>query len=201
MCIADYDAKLERIADRYLDYDVRMVTGTTCWFSLLFDKLLEAAQRRGRRVSTVGELWPNLRVLLGGGVAAAPYLPVIRERVGHEIELIDTYNATEGGVFASTAFGPGLDGMLMIPHRGVFFELMPIEDDGRLSSQRSAREEPANPSLVWTHAPSLAFDGVVRLVVVRVDRAAHSRGGAAVGRAGARRRPGPARIRHGHRPA
>jgi hypothetical protein len=136
MCIADYDAKLERIADRYLDYDIRMVTGTTCWFSLLFDKLLEAAQRRGRKVSTVGELWPNLRVLLGGGVAAAPYLPVIRERVGHEIELIDTYNATEGGVFASTAFAPGQEGMMVIPHRGVFFEFVPIETDGRLSSRR-----------------------------------------------------------------
>jgi len=136
MCIPDYDAKLERIADRYLDYDVRMVTGTTCWFSLLFDKLLEAAQRRGRSVSTVGELWPNLKVLLGGGVAAAPYLPVIRERVGHDIELIDTYNATEGGVFASTAFDAGLDGMMMIPHRGVFFEFVPIEENGQKSDRR-----------------------------------------------------------------
>src|SRR5262249_43964655 len=37
---ADYDRKLELIAQHYLDYDVRAIAGTTCWFSLLFDKLL-----------------------------------------------------------------------------------------------------------------------------------------------------------------
>ncbi len=137
MCIPDYDAKLERIADRYLDHDVRMVTGTTCWFSLLFDKLLDAARRRGRHVDTVSELWPNLRVFLGGGVAAGPYLPVIRERMGRDdVALIDTYNATEGGVYASTPFEPGLSGMLVIPHRGVFFELVPLEERGRSDARR-----------------------------------------------------------------
>jgi hypothetical protein len=137
MCIADYDAKLERIADRYLDHDVRMVTGTTCWFSLLFDKLLDAARRRGRNVETVSELWPNLRVFLGGGVAAGPYVPVIRERMGRDdVELIDTYNATEGGVYASTSFEPGLEGMLVIPHRGVFFEFVPLEEHGKPEARR-----------------------------------------------------------------
>jgi hypothetical protein len=114
-----------------------MVTGTTCWFSLLFDKLLDAARRRGRNVETVSELWPNLRVFLGGGVAAGPYLPVIRERMGRDdVVLIDTYNATEGGVYASTQFTPGLDGMMMIPHRGVFFEFMPLEDEGKDDPRR-----------------------------------------------------------------
>ena len=70
MCMTDYDAKLERIADRYLDYDIRMVTGTTCWFSLLFDKLLAAARRRGRTAESVSDLWPNLNIFFGGGVPA-----------------------------------------------------------------------------------------------------------------------------------
>ena len=47
--IADYDEKLGVIAERYLDYDVRAVTGTTCWFTLLFEKVLAAARARGRR--------------------------------------------------------------------------------------------------------------------------------------------------------
>jgi len=126
--MTDYDDKLVRIAERYLDHDVRAVTGTTCWFSILFDKLIAAARARGRRVSTVREIWPNLRVLLGGGVAADPYLPVIRERVGRDdVTLVDTYNATEGGIFAASDFegGPGLR---MIPDRGVFFEFVPVED-------------------------------------------------------------------------
>lgn len=132
--IADYDYKLERIADRYLDHDVRAVAGTTCWFSILFDKLLAAAARRGRKADTVRDLWPNLRVLLGGGVSADPYLPVIRERMGRDdVVLVDTYNATEGGIYACSDHS-GEKGMLMIPDRGVFFEFVPVEDASDLAN-------------------------------------------------------------------
>ncbi|MBX7193038.1 MAG: GH3 auxin-responsive promoter family protein [Sandaracinaceae bacterium] len=131
--ISDYDYKLERIVERYMDHDVRAVAGTTCWFSILFEKLLAAAERRGRKVSSVSELWPNLRVLLGGGVAADPYVPVIRERLGQDFTLVDTYNATEGGIYA-TSDHVGERGMLMIPDRGVFFEFVPVESASDLTN-------------------------------------------------------------------
>jgi hypothetical protein len=124
----DYDKKLELVAERYLDYDVRAVAGTTCWFSLLFDKLLMVAARRGRRADSVSDVWPNLHVLLGGGVSAAPYLEVLRERMGtRDFALVDTYNATEGGVYAATDHS-GEPGLLMIPDRGVFFEFVHAEE-------------------------------------------------------------------------
>ena len=126
--IEDYDRRLEQIVDRYFDHDIRAVAGTTCWFSLLFDKLLETARHKGYRVDSVSEIWPNLRVLVGGGVSADPYLPVIRERMGRDdVVLVDTYNATEGGIFA-TSDHSGAPGMLMIPDRGVFFEFVPVEE-------------------------------------------------------------------------
>lgn len=125
---SDYDNKLTMIAEQYLDHDVRTITGTTCWFSLLFDKVLEVAERRGRRASGVADIWPNLNFLIGGGVAADPYLPVIRERIGRDdIVLVDTYNATEGGLYAVSDHS-GEPGMLMIPDRGVFFEFVPVEE-------------------------------------------------------------------------
>lgn len=126
--IDDYDLKLERIVERYFDYDIRAVAGTTCWFSLLFDKLLEVARAKGHSVQGVTDIWPNLRVLVGGGVSADPYMPVLRERMGtDDFVLVDTYNATEGGIFAASDHS-GERGMLMIPDRGVFFELVPVED-------------------------------------------------------------------------
>jgi hypothetical protein len=139
---SDYDKKLERIAELYLDHDVRTVAGTTCWFSLLFDKLLAVAARRGRSARTVAQIWPNLRVLLGGGVAAGPYLGVLHERVGRDdLTLVDTYNATEGGVYAATDYAADAlkaprQGMLMIPDRGVFFELIPAEEHDSDSPRR-----------------------------------------------------------------
>jgi hypothetical protein len=131
MRMTDYDEKLGVIAERYLDYDVRAVTGTTCWFTLLFEKVLEVARRRGRRAEVVSDVWPNLRVLLGGGVSAEPYLPIVKRLLGREdVTLVDTYNATEGGIYATTDFS-GERGMLMLPHRGTFFEFVPLEERGR----------------------------------------------------------------------
>ncbi|MGH7296540.1 MAG: GH3 family domain-containing protein [Polyangiaceae bacterium] len=134
--IADYEAKLGVIAERYFDHDIHAVTGTTCWFTLLFEKVLAEAGRRGRGARSVREVWPNLRVLIGGGVSAEPYLPVIRQLVGREdVTLVDTYNATEGGLYASSDFS-GARGMLVLPHRGTFFEFIPLEEHGSPSARR-----------------------------------------------------------------
>ncbi|HXN31796.1 MAG TPA: GH3 auxin-responsive promoter family protein [Polyangiaceae bacterium] len=134
--IPNYDDKLRVIAERYLDHDVRAVAGTTCWFTLLFEKVLAAARARGRTAVTVSDVWPNLRVLFGGGVAAAPYVPVIRDFVGRDdVTLVDTYNATEGGVYAASDFGGG-PGLLMLPHRGTFFEFVPLDTRESASAKR-----------------------------------------------------------------
>jgi len=129
--MAAYDAKIAAIAERYLDWDVRAVAGTTCWFTILFERVLAAAKRRGRKADTIADVWPNLRVLLGGGVAAAPYRPVIDALVGRDVTLVDTYNATEGGIYAATDFESDR-GMLMLPHRGTFFELVPLDGGARV---------------------------------------------------------------------
>jgi len=137
--IADYDYKLERIVEAYIDHDVRMVAGTTCWFSILFDKLLAIAEKKGRKANSVSDIWPNLRVLIGGGVSADPYLPVIKERMGRDdVVLVDTYNATEGGIYATTDH-TGDRGMLMVPDRGVFYEFVPVEDASYLSSLETVK--------------------------------------------------------------
>ncbi|HXX66024.1 MAG TPA: GH3 auxin-responsive promoter family protein [Polyangiaceae bacterium] len=132
--IANYDEKLGVIAERYLDHDVRAVAGTTCWFTLLFERVLAAARAKGRPARSVSDVWPNLRVLFGGGVAAAPYVPILRDLVGRAVTLVDTYNATEGGLYAASDFS-GADGMLMLPHRGTFFEFVPL--DGRTPGTRA----------------------------------------------------------------
>src|SRR4029077_6784580 len=55
--VADYDQKLRIIAERYLDHDVRAVAGTTCLFTLLFEKVLAVARERGRSARTVSQIW------------------------------------------------------------------------------------------------------------------------------------------------
>ncbi len=133
--IEDYNQKLTRLAEEYLDYDIRALSGTSCWFSILFDRVLEAARARGTPASTVGEIWPNLRVLFGGGVFAEPYRKLVDERMGRPVVLMDNYNATEGGLFAATD-RLGDPGMRMILDRGVFFELVPRAEHGAANARR-----------------------------------------------------------------
>jgi len=156
--MANYDEKLAVIAHRYMDHDVRAVAGTTCWFTLLFDKVLAAARSRGRDVRTVSQVWPNLRVLFGGGVSAAPYLPVLRNLLGRDdVTLVDTYNATEGGVYATSDF-TGAPGLLMLPHRGTFFEFIPVEKRDSADAERAplwAVERDRPYSIVVTTASGL----------------------------------------------
>jgi hypothetical protein len=133
--VADYETKLAIIAERYLDWDVRAVTGTTCWFSLLFERVLDAARRRGLRARAVTDVWPGLRVMIGGGVSAEPYRPILAELAGPAVTLVDTYNATEGGIYAASDFS-GERGMLVLPHRGTFFEFVPIEERGKARPTR-----------------------------------------------------------------
>jgi hypothetical protein len=135
--IPDYDQKLRAMAEAYLDYDVRSISGTTCWFSIFFDQLLGAANRRGMNVTHVKQIWPNLRVLFGGGVYAEPYRQIIEERMGRPIALMDNYNATEGGVFACTDSRVDTS-MLMLPDRGVFFEFVPRAEHGKPDPKRTA---------------------------------------------------------------
>jgi GH3 auxin-responsive promoter len=177
--IPDYDKKLGVIAERYLDYDIRAVTGTTCWFTLLFEKVLAAAERRGRRAHSVSEVWPNLKVLIGGGVSAEPYLPVLRRLLGRDdATLIDTYNATEGGIYATTDYGrsPGERGMLMLPHRGTFFELVPIDERDRPSPSRvplwEVEKDRAYSIIVTTVSGLYSYEigDIVRFTTLRPHR-------------------------------
>jgi hypothetical protein len=133
--IEDMDEMLDAVAEAYLDYDVRAIAGITCWFSVLFERVLAKARLRGLPARTVHDVWPNLRGLLGGGVPAGPYRSIIHQRVGGTTFLIDTYNATEGGVFAITDRASH-DPMIVLPDRGVFFEFVPLSKQGVLDKKR-----------------------------------------------------------------
>jgi hypothetical protein len=149
--IADYDQKLRAIAETYLDYDIHALTGTTCWFSILFDRVLEAARAKGRKADTVSDIWPNLRVLLGGGVFAEPYRPIIAERFGRPLPIIDTYNATEGGIFAVSDRKDD-EAMIVLPDRGTFFEFVPRADHGKPDAHRLP---------LWDVVPGVDYSVVV----------------------------------------
>lgn len=121
--VVDFEARLTAIAEAYVEHDVRLVAASPCWLPLFFDKLIEAANVRGRRVSTVREIWPHLHGLITGGANPGPYRRLIAERIGSELPIIDHYNATEAGLVAC-ADRLDSDELLMVPDRGTFYEFV-----------------------------------------------------------------------------
>src|SRR4029077_15240031 len=68
------------------------------------------APARGGRPSSpgLGQLWPELRALIHGGVAFAPYASVFDEWLGRRLERVEVYPASEGFVAVQTEATGGL---------------------------------------------------------------------------------------------
>ncbi|MBK7858730.1 MAG: GH3 auxin-responsive promoter family protein [Archangiaceae bacterium] len=133
--VEDFEARFTQLAEAYLDHDVRLLAGTPCWFSVLFEKLLAAARARGRRVSTVREIWPNLRGVISGGSNPGPYRALFAQALGPDLTLIDHYNSTEAGLIAC-ADRSDADDLLMVPDRGVFYEFIARSEYGKAGARR-----------------------------------------------------------------
>jgi hypothetical protein len=133
--ITDWDDKLVAIARESIDLDVRLLAGTPSWFLGLFDQLLSEAARRGRPARHVHDVWPNLRMLTGGGVNYEPYRALVRSRLGRHVPYVDVYNATEGGIMGvqDRVDAPEL---AILPDNGLYYEFVPISESSAPSTRR-----------------------------------------------------------------
>jgi hypothetical protein len=126
--IDDWEQKLSTIVDRTIDQDIRLVVMAPTWGSTLFKRLIaKYNQTHERKVSTVGEIWPNLRVFISGGVALSSYRELLDDLIGlPDLDFVETYGASEGFfAFQSTLHDPA---MLLHLNNGVFFEFVPLEE-------------------------------------------------------------------------
>lgn len=134
--LPNWEDKLRAIADRTVDMDVRLLVMAPTWALVLFRQLVETYNaRHGARVSTVGEVWPNLRVFVSGGVALSSYRHLLQAQIGLDrLRFVETYGASEGFF----AFQPDLADPSMLLHldNGVFFEFVRMDELGRPGARR-----------------------------------------------------------------
>jgi len=84
---------------------------------------------------TLNEIFPNLEMLVHGGVNFEPYLEQFKELIsGSKAELREVYPASEGFI-ATADRGPGQGLRLNIDH-DIFFEFVPLEE---LNSENPTR--------------------------------------------------------------
>ena len=120
--IADWEAKIERFAERSLKTEITAVAGTPSWLSIFFERLAETAG--GKRIA---DIWPGLELLSHGGVAWAPY----RDRFaalleGSRAETREVYPASEG--FFAVADRADGEGLRLLLDTGIFYEFVPLDE-------------------------------------------------------------------------
>jgi hypothetical protein len=122
--IADWERKVEILAERSLHERILSINGTPSWLLLFFERLAALRPQAPRRLAS---FYPDLEMLVHGGISFAPYRDCFAAWLeGSHAELREVYPASEGFI-ALADRGPG-DGLRMLLDSGLFFEFIPVEE-------------------------------------------------------------------------
>lgn len=129
--MSDWPAKIEAMAQRTIDQDVRMISGIPSWASVLFARVIELANERGMNATCMRDVWPNLDLFVHGGVNYAPFKSRIAELVEGDANAdmqcrLELYPASEA--FVALQDERHERGLRLCADLGNFFEFVPIEE-------------------------------------------------------------------------
>ena len=117
-CIDDWEEKLGKIVEETKNQDMSLISGIPPWMQMYFDWLMEKSG--GKKIK---ELFPNLQVIVHGGVNFEPYRAKLFDSLGGPVDTIETFPSSEGFF----AFQDTLDkeGLLLNTNSGIFYEFIP----------------------------------------------------------------------------
>ena len=119
-CIDDWETKLSEIVNETVHEDMRLISGIPPWMQMYFDELMN---KKGKKIK---DIFPNLSVLVQGGVNYEPYRKKITESIGKEVDTIETYPASEG--FIAYQDSQKDEGLLLLLNNGIFYEFVPSDE-------------------------------------------------------------------------
>jgi len=119
--IADWDARVERIALEAPNWDIGSLSGIPSWIELMLKRVIEY-----HGLKNIHEIWPNLMVYTSGGVALEPYVESLNKLMARPLIYIDTYLASEG--FLAFQARPETKAMRLVLNNGIYFEFVPFQD-------------------------------------------------------------------------
>ena len=119
-CIEDWETKLDKIVEETLGQDMTLISGIPPWMQMYFDRLTE---KTGKKVR---EIFPNLSVIVHGGVNFEPYKAMLFESIGTVIPSIETFPASEG--FMAFQDSQEAEGLLLNTNSGIYFEFIPASE-------------------------------------------------------------------------
>jgi hypothetical protein len=120
-CIEDWELKVEKVVEETYNQDMTLISGIPPWVQMYFEKLLEKTGKQ-----TIKEIFPNLSLLVYGGVNFEPYREKLYNTIGEKIDSIETYPASEG--FIAFQDSQKVNGLLLNVDSGIFFEFIPANE-------------------------------------------------------------------------
>jgi hypothetical protein len=122
--IADWEHKIALLAEASARETITSIGGTPSWLLLFFERLARLHPDRPGRLAAH---WPELELVVHGGVNFAPYRPSFaRWLAGSHAETREIYAASEGFIAAADR-GPD-DGMRLILDNGLFYEFIEADE-------------------------------------------------------------------------
>jgi len=119
-CIEDWETKLDHIVEETISQDMTLISGIPPWMQMYFDRL---ETRTGKKP---GELFPNLSVIVHGGVNFEPYKAKLLESIGKPVSFIETFPASEG--FFAYQNSQKEESLLLLLNSGIFYEFIPAQE-------------------------------------------------------------------------
>ena len=120
-CIEDWEQKLDKIVGETMKENMTLISGIPPWMQMYFDWLSE--RNEGKKIK---ELFPQLQVIVHGGVNFEPYKARLTDSLGGPVDLIETFPASEG--FFAFQDQIGKEGLLLNTDAGMFFEFVPAHE-------------------------------------------------------------------------
>jgi hypothetical protein len=119
-CIEEWETKLDKIVQETIKQDMTLISGIPPWMQMYFDRLTANAGK------TIKDVFPNLSVLVHGGVNFDPYKAKLFDSVGKVMPTIETFPASEG--FFAFQDSQEAEGLLLNTNSGIFFEFVPASE-------------------------------------------------------------------------
>src|SRR5690606_1118399 len=126
--IDDWEAKVNQIAVETEKENMTLISGIPPWLIMYFEKLIE---RNGKKIT---ELFPNLQLIVTGGVNFEPYREKMNELLGKPVVTVQTFPASEG--FFAFQDDYTQEGLLLLTNHGIFYEFIPLVDYGKPEAKR-----------------------------------------------------------------
>lgn len=120
-CIEDWEEKLAKIVAETFAKDMTLISGIPPWVQMYFDWLTKKGE--GKKIK---DIFPNLQVIVHGGVNFEPYKEKLFDSLGKKIDTLETFPASEG--FFAFQDTRDEEGLLLNTNSGIFYEFVPAEE-------------------------------------------------------------------------